>query len=96
MMTIQNRFTADVSDILHVQLECPCGAIISFMPDKAVYPHECPQCRAEWKDHFQSTQDQQSIEMFLSALKLIRAQQSINKRMRVRLEYDATQAVRQV
>ena len=86
-MTIQNLFTAEIGDILHVQLQCTCGARVALTPDEGRLPDSCPQCGAGWRTmerHFES----KLLQDFIESLKKAREQQKASPRLRVGLVFD--------
>jgi len=92
-MTIQNLFTADLSDVLHVQLTCgKCGAQASYDPDgRTEVAGVCPQCRETWKDPHLIDEGIVAVERFLETLKTLRGvprETGKRKRVGVRLVFD--------
>jgi hypothetical protein len=48
MMTIEDRYLADVSDLRTIRLECvACGAAVA-LPVTGIVPVQCPGCHQPW------------------------------------------------
>lgn len=88
-MTIHNLFVADLGDLLHIQLECKCGAKVSLTPDDGKLPHHCPQCETGWRT-MQNNYESELLDNFIHALKKAREQQKSSPNLRVGLVFDSS------
>jgi hypothetical protein len=86
-MTINDRYTIDLSDLLRVRFECKaCGAAISYDVEKWLkVPGNCPGCDALWMIHGEGPY--RTMEQFSLAMRSLRAVKE-SSAYRLRFEVD--------
>lgn len=84
-MTIDDRYTVDLSDIRGVRFEChKCGAAITFRQAQSFrVPHDCPGCHMVWM--YPDTPPYAAVDQLTHALRMVAGEQAAERKPSYRL-----------